>query len=98
MSAALVQPPVAMVRKGLSMDEKCTKMLEIFHDTKSFFTIKELEKIAPKQKGITQQTVQEVLDLLLAEDKIQKDKVGTSSLYWVCSQGLWVHTDGAAVD
>lgn len=70
------------------MDEKCTKMLEIFHDSKLFFTIKELEKIAPKQKGITQQTVQEVLDLLMAEDKIEKDKVGTSALYWVCSQGF----------
>ena len=43
-----------MVRKGLSMAEKCTKMLEIFHDSKSFFTLKELEKIAPKQKGIIQ--------------------------------------------
>jgi len=39
-------------KKGLSFDDKRTRMLEIFTDSKTFFTLKELEKVAPKQKGI----------------------------------------------
>ena len=42
-------------RKGLSLEEKRSKMLEIFHESQDFFQLKELEKIAPKQKGITSQ-------------------------------------------
>ena len=42
-------------RKGLSLEEKRTKVLEIFYETKDFFMLKELEKIAPKQKGVISQ-------------------------------------------
>ena len=38
--------------------------------------------MAPKQKGITQQTVPEVLASLIADGKIEKEKVGTQALYW----------------
>ncbi len=52
-------------KKGLSFEEKRTKMLEIFHDSvtnlrsflsqliqfkREFYQLKELEKICPKQK------------------------------------------------
>ena len=38
-------------KRGLSLEEKRTKMLEIFYEKKDFFLLKELEKIAPKEKG-----------------------------------------------
>ena len=46
-----------MAPKGLSLDEKRKRMLDIFYDSKDVFLLKDLEKIAPKQKGITMQSV-----------------------------------------
>jgi len=40
-------------KRGLSLEEKRKRMLEIFYEKKEFFHLKELEKIAPKQKGIS---------------------------------------------
>ncbi|CAD6579632.1 MAG: hypothetical protein TREMPRED_002532 [Tremellales sp. Tagirdzhanova-0007] len=71
-----------MSKRGLSWEEKKTKMLEIFHQDAEFFTIKELERIAPKQKGIVQQTVKEVVDELASDGLIQFDKIGTSNYFW----------------
>ncbi|KAI5451973.1 hypothetical protein NCC49_001272 [Naganishia albida] len=71
-----------MSKKGLSMEEKKKKMLEIFHDTKEFYTLKELEKIAPKMKGIVQQSVKDVLTDLQGDSLVQFDKIGTSNYFW----------------
>ncbi len=38
-------------RRGLSVEEKRTRLLNIFYEKKDFFLLKELEKIAPKEKG-----------------------------------------------
>lgn len=57
-------------------------MLEIFHDTKEFYTLKELEKICPKQKGIVQQSVKEVLDSLVSDCLVTGEKIGTSNYFW----------------
>ena len=35
-------------KKGLSLEEKRMKMMEIFYETKDVFLLKDLEKIAPK--------------------------------------------------
>ncbi|WVF65996.1 hypothetical protein IAT40_000734 [Kwoniella sp. CBS 6097] len=71
-----------MSKRGLSMDEKKTKMLEIFHETASFYSLKELEKIAPKTKGIVVQSVKEVLDDLVSDSLVQMDKIGTGNYFW----------------
>ena len=39
-------------KRGLSLEEKRSKMLDIFYENKDFFLLKEMEKIAPKEKGI----------------------------------------------
>lgn len=41
-------------KRGLSAQDKKTKMLELLHETRDFFQLKDLEKIAPKSKGIGQ--------------------------------------------
>lgn len=57
-------------------------MMEIFYEKKEFFHLKELEKIAPKQKGITPMSVKDVLKGLVDDDMVVCEKVGTSSYYW----------------
>ena len=55
---------MASKKRGLSLEEKRQRMLEIFYTKKEFFLLKELEKIAPKEKGITSQSVKDVLQSL----------------------------------
>ncbi|WVQ77336.1 hypothetical protein IAR50_007020 [Cryptococcus sp. DSM 104548] len=66
-----------MSKRGLSMEAKKTKMVEIFHETAEFFSLKELEKIAP-----IQQSVKEVLDDLVGDGLVTMDKIGTGNYYW----------------
>lgn len=47
---------VAMVRKGLSVEEKRDKILAIYHSTKAIYNLRDIEKAASKQ-GVTVQTV-----------------------------------------
>jgi hypothetical protein len=69
-------------KRGLSLDEKRKRMLDIFYESKDFYLLKELEKIAPKQKGIISQSVKDVLQSLVDDNLVDTDKVGTSSFYW----------------
>lgn len=57
-------------------------MLEIFYDTKDFFNLKELEKIASKEKGIVLQTVKEVLDSVVNDGLVNVEKIGSANYYW----------------
>lgn len=70
-----------MGKKGLSFEDKRKKMLEIFNEDQSFFHFKDIEKLAIK-KGITFQTVKEVLDSLVADNLVEADKIGSSWFYW----------------
>ncbi|KAG8234120.1 hypothetical protein J437_LFUL007486 [Ladona fulva] len=69
-------------RKGLSAEEKRKKMLEIFHESLDFYQLKELEKIAPKEKGIISQSVKDVIQSLVDDGLVDTDKIGTSTYYW----------------
>ena len=71
-----------MGKKGLSLEEKRKKMLEIFYETKDFYLLKDLEKIAPKQKGIVAQSVKDVLQSLVDDNLVDTDKIGTSVYFW----------------
>ena len=42
---------MASKKRGLSLEEKRSRLLDIFYQKKDFFLLKELEKIAPKEKG-----------------------------------------------
>ncbi|GAW01565.1 meiotic nuclear division protein partial [Lentinula edodes] len=71
-----------MAPRGLSADEKRVKLLEIFHETKDFYQLKELEKLGPKLKGIVSQSVKEVLQSLVDDGLVQGDKIGASNFFW----------------
>ena len=53
--------------------------LSTFQD---FYLLKELEKIAPKQKGIISQSVKDVLQSLVDDNLVDTDKIGTSVYFW----------------
>ncbi|KAJ1981768.1 Meiotic nuclear division protein 1 [Dimargaris xerosporica] len=71
-----------MSKRGLSYDEKRRRLEELFYETKDFFQLKELEKIAPKSKGIVAQSVKEVLQSLVDDDIVKGEKIGTSNYFW----------------
>lgn len=57
-------------------------MLEIFFESKDVFQLKDIEKIAPKSKGITPMAVKEVLQSLVDDNMVDCERVGTSNYYW----------------
>eukprot|EP00002_Diphylleia_rotans_P009491 TRINITY_DN1979_c0_g1_i2.p1 TRINITY_DN1979_c0_g1~~TRINITY_DN1979_c0_g1_i2.p1 ORF type:complete len:129 (-),score=37.02 TRINITY_DN1979_c0_g1_i2:149-535(-) len=69
-------------RKGLSFDEKRERLLEIFYEKQEVFTLKELEKLGPKLKGIIEQTVKDVLQSLQDDSLVEFDKIGISNYFW----------------
>jgi hypothetical protein len=46
------------------------------------FSSQELEKIAPKEKGITEQSVKDVVQSLVDDGLVDTDKIGTSVYFW----------------
>ncbi|GMN50678.1 hypothetical protein TIFTF001_019827 [Ficus carica] len=68
-------------KRGLSLEEKREKMLQIFYESQDFFLLKELEKSGPK-KGVITQSVKDVVQSLVDDDLVSKDKIGTSVYFW----------------
>lgn len=69
-------------KKGVSAEEKRIRMLDIFYDKKDVFQLKELEKIAPKEKGIVVQSVKDVVQSLVDDGLVDTEKIGTSIYFW----------------
>lgn len=46
------------------------------------FLQQELEKIAPKEKGIITQAVKDVVQSLVDDGLVDTEKIGTSIYYW----------------
>ena len=46
-------------------------MMEVFYEKKDVFQLKELEKICPKEKGITPMSVKEILQSLVDDDMVR---------------------------
>ncbi|KAL5015739.1 hypothetical protein ScPMuIL_005328 [Solemya velum] len=69
-------------RKGLSIEEKRTRMMEFFFEKKDIFLLKELERQCQKEKGITSMSVKEILTSLVDDGLVDTDKIGTSVYFW----------------
>ena len=69
-------------RKRVTADEKRTRMLNFFHEKREFYTLKELETIIPKECGVIQQAVKDVLQALVDDGLVHSDKIGTSVYFW----------------
>lgn len=69
-------------KRGLSVDEKRTRMMEFFFEKKDFFQLKELEKQCQKEKGITSMSVKDILTSLVDDGMVDTEKIGTSVYFW----------------
>merc|ERR1712038_2174597 len=56
--------------------------MEIFFETKDVYLLKDLEKVAPKMKGITSMSVKDVLTSLVDDGLVDTEKIGTSVYFW----------------
>ncbi|CAM8889602.1 unnamed protein product [Rhodiola kirilowii] len=68
-------------KRGLSLEQKREKLLQIFYESQDFYLLKELEKLGPK-KGVITQSVKDVVQSLVDDDLVLKDKIGTSVYFW----------------
>ena len=68
-------------KKGVSFDDKRLRLLEIFARAE-VFTLKEIEKIGSKEKGIVEQTIKDVLQTLVDDGLVETDKIGAGNFYW----------------
>ncbi|CAG0891761.1 unnamed protein product [Darwinula stevensoni] len=69
-------------KKGLSLEEKRERMVTLLQEKQDFFQLKELEKLAPKEKGIIAQSVKDVIQSLVDDGLVESDKIGTSVYFW----------------
>jgi seryl-tRNA synthetase len=75
-------------KKGLSMEEKCKKVLELFSESEDVFQLKEIEKMAPSKKGVISQSVKDCITQLVADNLLETDKIGSSTYFWSFSRKL----------
>jgi len=69
-------------KRGLSIDEKKKRMIEFFHEKQDFFQLKDVEKICSTEKGITINTIKDILTSLVDDGQVDSEKIGTSVYYW----------------
>ncbi|KIZ00342.1 putative Meiotic nuclear division protein 1 like protein [Monoraphidium neglectum] len=68
-------------KRGLSLEEKRDKVLEVFHEAGDVFVLKDVEKIASK-RGVVLQSVKEVLQSLVDDDLVHQERIGASNYFW----------------
>ena len=68
-------------RKGLSLDEKRAKLLEVYYDKKEPLNLKEVEKFGAK-KGIVLQSVKDVNQSLVDDNLVETDRIGIGCFWW----------------
>jgi hypothetical protein len=68
--------------KPLSYEEKRRRLAELFYETKDFWSLKEIEKMGSKQKGIVLQSIKDILESLVSDNLVIMEKIGTSNYFW----------------
>ncbi|KTW27100.1 hypothetical protein T552_02592 [Pneumocystis carinii B80] len=71
-----------MSKKGLSLAEKRARLEELFHESKEFFQLKEIEKKGYQEKKIVIQSIKDILQSLVDDGIVKMDKIGTSNYFW----------------
>ena len=69
-------------KRGLSNDEKKKRMLEFFYEKQDFFQLKDVEKLCSTEKGITLNTIKDILTNLVDDGHVDSEKIGSSIYYW----------------
>ncbi|KAI9352087.1 meiotic nuclear division protein 1 [Obelidium mucronatum] len=69
-------------KKPLSQAEKSAKLLELFHESRDVWALKDIERAGSKEKGIVSNTVKDILDMLVSDGLVTMEKIGISNYYW----------------
>jgi Fe2+ or Zn2+ uptake regulation protein len=69
-------------KRGLSNEEKRKRMLDWFFEKQDFFQLKEIETQCSKEKGITMNTIKDILTALVDDGLVQSEKIGTCVYFW----------------
>jgi len=80
-------------KRGMSLEDKRATILNIFHETKSVFLLKDIEKIASK-RGVVLQSIKDVLQSLVDDDLVHAEKIGVSNYFWSFPSEAAVKLDG----
>ena len=68
-------------RKGLSLEEKRTRLLDVYYAKKCVLNLKEVEKFGAK-KGIVLQSVKDVNQSLVDDNLVETDRIGIGCYWW----------------
>ncbi|KAK9324168.1 meiotic nuclear division protein 1 [Lipomyces orientalis] len=66
----------------MSAAEKATRLLAFFHDSLSFFAIKDIERQGAKSTGINSMQIKDVLQSLIDDGLVRCEKIGSGNYYW----------------
>jgi DNA repair ATPase RecN len=72
------QPP----KKGISIEEKQSRLLAWFQNMHTMYNIKEIETIASKKTGISSMQIKDILKMLVDDGLVNCEKCGISNIYW----------------
>lgn len=72
----------AKKKKGLSLEEKIVLVERWITAHPQPYTMKELQQLISKQTPVIYQSVEECVLMLAAENRVQQDKIGVSTLFW----------------
>eukprot|EP00892_Ulva_mutabilis_P004165 jgi/Ulvmu1/211/UM001_0215.1 len=70
-----------MTKKGLSLEQKREKILQIFLESDDVYQLKEIEKEGPK-RGVTAQSIKEVVQSLVDDNLVHQEKIGSGNFLW----------------
>ena len=68
-------------RKGMDLDTKRSKLLEMYYARKEVLNLKEVEKFGAK-KGIVLQSVKDVNQSLIDDNLVETDRIGIGCYFW----------------
>lgn len=68
-------------KRGLSLDDKRSTILSLYHDSKEPMNLKEIEAKGSKA-GVVQQTIKDVNQSLVDDDLVHSDKIGAAIFFW----------------
>ena len=68
-------------KRGLSVDDKRRVILNLYHETKQPYNIKEVEQLGSKL-GVVLQTIKDINQSLVDDNLVYTDKIGAANFYW----------------
>ncbi|KAJ8943285.1 hypothetical protein NQ318_017303 [Aromia moschata] len=84
-----------MSRKGVSAEEKKSRMVQLFYERGECFQLKfhlrNWKKLRPKEKGIVANSVKDVVQKLVEDGVVDTDKISGSIYFWAFPRLIVLH-------